>query len=267
MRPEVSVDMPAAALPGIDEATLARAHAALEHPSFAARLTNVIGTPIDVGLRLLPTSWHRRMHQTTEAAIHKALNVAATTVPTSDIPSANERLYQTLAAGSGAVSGLFGWLGLAIELPITTTLMLRTIAEIARAEGEDPSTLETQAACLEVFALGGRDQRDDAADTGYYGVRIALAGYLGASALRTGNSATATARFVSAVASRFGVSISERAAVQLLPVIGALGAATVNVVFMRHFQSMARGHFTVRRLERSYGAERIRARYDSLTPG
>jgi hypothetical protein len=33
---------------------------------------------------------------------------------------------------------------------------------------------------------------------------------------------------------------------------------------MKHFQDMARGHFTVRRLERHYGPELVRSEYDAI---
>jgi hypothetical protein len=46
--------------------------------------------------------------------------------------------------------------------------------------------------------------------------------------------------------------------------VGALGAATVNAIFMQHFQDIARAHFTVRRLERKYGEDFVRARYREL---
>jgi hypothetical protein len=69
------------------------------------------------------------------------------------------------------------------------------------------------------------------------------------------------ARLINEVLSRFGVVISERAAASSLPVIGALGGATVNVMFMDHFERIASGHFTVRRLERAYGPERIAQLY------
>jgi hypothetical protein len=49
-----------------------------------------------------------------------------------------------------------------------------------------------------------------------------------------------------------------------VPVIGAIGAAAVNTIFMQHFQSMARAHFIVRRLERKYGKAFVRASYESL---
>ena len=51
---------------------------------------------------------------------------------------------------------------------------------------------------------------------------------------------------------------------QGVPVIGALGGATVNVLFIDHFQDMARGHFVVRRLERKYGADEVETAYANL---
>lgn len=52
--------------------------------------------------------------------------------------------------------------------------MLRSIAEIANAEGEDARSVESRLACLEVLALGGSSAADDSSETGYYAVRIAL---------------------------------------------------------------------------------------------
>ena len=43
--------------------------------------------------------------------------------------------------------------------------------------------------------------------------------------------------------------------------IGALGGATINLLFVDHFQEVARGHFTVRRLERKYGKEKVKEEY------
>jgi hypothetical protein len=71
-------------------------------------------------------------------------------------------------------------------------------------------------------------------------------------------------RFITQVASRFGVVVTQKVAAQTLPVIGALGGAAVNYTFMQHFQDIARGHFTVRRLERTYGKELVRSEYDRI---
>ena len=71
-------------------------------------------------------------------------------------------------------------------------------------------------------------------------------------------------RFLTEVASRFGVVVSQKVAAQTFPVIGALGGAAVNYAFLEHFQDVARGHFTVRRLERIYGKTIIREEYTRL---
>jgi EcsC protein family len=72
-------------------------------------------------------------------------------------------------------------------------------------------------------------------------------------------------KFVTQVAARFGLVITQKVAVQALPIVGALGGAAVNYAFIEHFQDIARVHFTVRRLERIYGKERIRSEYDLIT--
>jgi hypothetical protein len=77
-------------------------------------------------------------------------------------------------------------------------------------------------------------------------------------------SAPAVARLISAIASRFGVVVSEQVAAKAVPIVGAAGGSLVNVLFMDHFQNMARGHFIVRRLESKYGPDAVREAYDSI---
>jgi EcsC protein family len=71
-------------------------------------------------------------------------------------------------------------------------------------------------------------------------------------------------KFVTQVAARFGVVVTQKVAARALPVVGALGGAAVNYAFIEHFQEIARGHFTVRRLERMYGKDEIRAEYELI---
>jgi hypothetical protein len=66
------------------------------------------------------------------------------------------------------------------------------------------------------------------------------------------------------VASRFGVVVTQKFAAQALPVVGALGGASVNYLFIETFQEIAQGHFAVRRLERVYGRDIVRAEYERL---
>jgi hypothetical protein len=43
-----------------------------------------------------------------------------------------------------------------------------------------------------------------------------------------------------------------------------VGGAALNLAFAEHYQDLARGHFTVRRLERVYGADAVRGEYDRI---
>jgi len=49
-----------------------------------------------------------------------------------------------------------------------------------------------------------------------------------------------------------------------VPILGAVSGAAVNTLFMHHFQTLASGHFTVRRLERVYGKGTVRRAYDQI---
>jgi hypothetical protein len=58
--------------------------------------------------------------------------------------------------------------------------------------------------------------------------------------------------------------VSQKVAVQAVPLLGALTGAAVNSLFVAHFQTLARGHFTIRRLERIYGKGTVRLAYDQV---
>jgi hypothetical protein len=47
-------------------------------------------------------------------------------------------------------------------------------------------------------------------------------------------------------------------------VVKSGSGALVNLVFIQHFQDVARARFTVRRLERTYGADLVREAYQRL---
>ena len=71
-------------------------------------------------------------------------------------------------------------------------------------------------------------------------------------------------RFISKVASRFSITVSEKMAAQAVPLIGAAGGAAINTLFLDHFQNIARGHFIIRRLERAYSPEIVKMTYDNI---
>jgi hypothetical protein len=58
--------------------------------------------------------------------------------------------------------------------------------------------------------------------------------------------------------------VTQKFAAQALPVVGALGGASVSYLFIGTFQEIAQEHFAVRRLERVYGRDIVRAEYERL---
>ena len=264
--PELPATVPE--LSEADREALRGAVRALERPSLAARLAGMLGRPLEALGQTLPAAFGEAVSAATEAALKASLRVALTTLPKEHAPS-HRALHKGLAAASGAVGGALGIATLAIELPVSTTLMLRAVAEIARDEGEDLGDPEAALACLQVFALGGRSEADNPADSGYFAVRGALAKsvteaarYVTERGLADG--APVLMKLVAKIAARFGVVVSQKVAAQAVPVVGAIGGAAVNAAFMDHFQSVARGHFVVRRLERAYGREPVRRAYEEI---
>jgi hypothetical protein len=247
---------------------LARAVHTLENPNFAARIADYAGAPINRVVSMLPRPASAGLSKAVEAAMRKCLKTAIGSLDPAPRPPAT--WFSTAIAGvTGGVSGFFGMPALVVELPLTTTIMLRAIADIARHNGEDLATLEARLACLQVFALGARGAAVRG-DLGYFAARALmtrLTGNAAAYVVERGAAELSGAMVNSLVAeivSRFSIVVSDRVAASALPVVGAVGGATVNVIFMNHFQQVAQGHFTVRRLEREYGAETVRLHYAEL---
>ncbi|HXV75769.1 MAG TPA: EcsC family protein [Candidatus Polarisedimenticolaceae bacterium] len=201
-------------------------------------------------------------------SLERALRVALGTTRNNPLRPSADRLHALAAAATGAVGGMFGLPGLIVELPATTVIMLRSIAEVARSDGADLDDPINRVHCLEVFALG-RTSRE-AAETGYFAARGAIAAAVGEAAHHvatrgiSSRGAPALVRLVDTIATRFGVVVQEKLVLELLPLIGAASGAAINTVFIAHFQHTARGHFIVRRLEDTYGPERIRESYRTL---
>jgi hypothetical protein len=255
-----------------DFADLREAAAKLEGQSFALTLATKVGMPIEVLMRMLP----ERAHQTVEAAVDKALQQCLRAALKFNVDASgsksSQRRHKVTTAVTGAVGGFFGLPGLAFELPLTTTVMLHSIAGIAAREGEDLRQPEAGLACLAVLALGPEGRHGDAVESAYYATRAALAQvtrdastYVAQKGLAK-EGAPALMNFLAKIASRFGLEVSEKVAAQLIPVAGAAGGLALNVLFTGYFQRLAEGHFVVRRLERKYGPEVVRQEYELARP-
>ena len=254
----------------VDRRELQAAKRLLENPGFAAKVTNLLGYPIERALAAMPDGVNEKLGKATRYALSRATNLALFTLRDAPNEAASNVLHKFGAAASGGLGGFFGIPALLIELPISTTIMLRSVADIARSHGESLSDPDSRATCIQVFAMGGPNKSDDASESGYYAVRIALAREVTAATeflvekTIAEESAPALVRFIALVAERFGIQVTQKAAAQLVPIVGAAGGLLINLAFINHFQSMARGHFTVRRLEREYGEDTIEAEYRTL---
>jgi hypothetical protein len=254
----------------VDLKSLEVAVGALESPTFAMRLVNLIGLPIEAATKLLPAKASAIVSRATTMAVRKAVVAAVSTMGKRHRGAPSRWLHRAAAAGSGGVGGFFGLLGLAVELPISTLIMLRAIADIARSEGEDVGSIESQLACVQVFALGGPGPAGDASETAYYAVRMGLAKalaeaaeYIAAKGIGE-EGAPVLFRLVARIAARFDVVVSEKVAAEAVPVVGAATGVAINLLFVTGFQRIASGHFVVRRLERKYGPGVVRSEYESI---
>jgi hypothetical protein len=240
----------------------------LENSSLAVQLINVIGKPIEISLYKLPKKLKEPINKAVQTSIEKALNYLTFTF-NKKIKAVKPLTYKVASAGTGFSGGFFGIAGLSLELPVTTLIMLRSILQIAAENGEDIKDLKTRIACLEVFALGGTSPKDNAAETGYYAVRMGMTGIMKEAAKHltqkglAGKGGSVLVRLITSISSRFGIVVSEKVMAQSIPIVGGITGAVINTIFMDHFQKMAYAHFSLRRLERIYSEEIVKEIYTS----
>jgi EcsC family protein len=253
-----------------DYADLRAAIAKLETESFAMKVAAKVGMPVEALLQRLPQPVQSAIKGTVDKALERCLRVAIRNDQPGTLSLPHKRAHTAAAAFTGAVGGFFGLPGLLVELPVTTTLMLHSIVEIARNQGEDLADPASALACLEVFALGPQSTHGEVQESAYYTTRTALAqvtreavSYVTRKGVAK-ETGPALLSFAGKIASRFGIEVSEKVAAELVPIVGAVGGLTLNVLFSQHFQSLAEGHFVVRRLERKYGSEAIRQEYEAV---
>lgn len=226
-------------------------------------LAGMLGPAAAFGLRRLsvPSMLIGKAQKLSEAALRRAFDVAVLGVGAkrgfSPLLALSERTGKVVAAASGAVSGFAGMIGFLPDVTLNSMLIMRQIASIAVAEGEDLSTEDARKACLEVFAFdqptsampGNLEESEP--ELRYWTARLVLQG-------------RPLMLLLSEIAATYGIRLSQKFALQAAPLVGAAGAAVVNSVFLDHYQNLARAHFTIRRLERRYGTEQVRAAWSEF---
>lgn len=268
-----------------DLLTIEKAKYAMEHLGWAIKQVNKVGNTLESGSRYIPNWTLSVIQRSTEKILLGILKANLLTISKNKaFKKPSNSTYKAIVTGSGAVGGFFGsttGIGTAIfvsEMTISTKFIMRTIMDIARSQGEDINSLEGQLQCLEVFALGGLSKQDDGTETSYYVTRAALSSVL-KNVTASGINATIKAaaksasvmgsnvvtKFIAKIAGRFSVIFTEKFVAQALPIAGAVGGGTINLVFVNHFQTMANAHFNLRRLERKYGKELVKTTYENIS--
>ena len=269
-----------APLPEDDRASLQRAVVMLEETNLAVRIAGVLGTvagrSLHGVLEQMPLPMRRQILRAANGAAAEALTVAYRSIlPTLGqrrrfrLPVPPKFAERAVTLVSGIAGGAGGIPGTMIELPVTTALLLRSIARIAEEEGEDPRDNDTRAECLKVLAIGAPSTvspstpaSGEAGAASYQAVRLAMAEVVSAAAGRAAGELFP--RLAAAVLPRFGVSVTWKFAGQAVPVAGSAAGGLVNLAFTAHYQEKARGHFIVRRLERTHGEAVVQSLYEQL---
>lgn len=202
------------------------------------------GEGADQVIDWLPDNFEDKLQGVVDLALRQAYAIAFTTHGgrrrNRKKPIRNREAFHRWAAGvAGAVGGAGGIATTLADLSVTTTMILRSIQEIAASYGLDLDDPDVRAHCIAVFGTGGPLVEDDSLDTALWGGRIAL----------SHQSVSATIR---AILPQFGKTLSEGILTRAAPLVGAVAGAAINAAFMRYYQQMAHVNFRLRRLSRDH---------------
>ena len=265
----------------IDLAAIQHAKAQMENIGWLMEGINKIGGTLETGLDKLPKKQQQWLQKVVENTLRMVVKSNLATMQNGNtFKKPSNKTYRALVTTTGATSGFFGsttgvgTLVFASELTISTKFMMRSIIDIARSQGEDINSIETQLACLQVFTLGGVSKDDDGLETSYYTTKIALSSAVkgasnymaqhgAANVLKSllKSSSNPIIKLIAVVASRFSIQVSEKFIAQAIPVAGAVGGGSLNFLFLTHFQNVAKAHFTIRKLERKYSEDLVKEAY------
>lgn len=205
------------------------------------------GNLIQSGLHRLPGQMQQMVADRARDGLQLAFRSAILGLegPSADAGSGRFRMGGMV---SGALGGLGGLATTLAELPVTTGLIMRSVASIARAEGFDLADEEVRATCVEVFAFGGPLEEDDA-DLAFWTARLG---------------GRQVAQVMVAAAARFAPAMAAKIGAQAVPLLGAAVGAALNFVYMDFYQRMARVAFALLPIERAHGRAMVRSCFASV---
>lgn len=201
------------------------------------QVLNLIGTQAENLLERLPDPIKLRLESATERALNIAVDAAHAS--RGRVPDQAPWLDRAVTTAMGAAGGVGGLPTALTELPVTTTLLLRTIQGVAKAHGFDPEDPDVRADCLTVFAAAGPLEQDDGANMAFLAARVTLTG-------------KGVHTILSRVAPRLASVLGQKLAAQTVPVMGAAAGAATNYAYTSYYQEMAAVHFGLRALARDH---------------
>jgi hypothetical protein len=283
----VRTNFPSEPISLVDRAFIAAAVRRFERPGRLIELLDTIGKPAEAIVNGLPTWASSRIERAVQRTLVDAVGWAAKTLDGSihadekhvstlsnAVVKSRAAMHVTAAAILGGMGGAIGIAALPIELPLTTMVILRSIAAIARDSDADLDDPATRLECVSVLSLGGPSTSTDAMESSYLTSRVGLAlllrdasRYLAGKttvqfteALARGAAPEVT-RLIAAIANRFGYLAMDLAYAEMVPIVGAIGGATLNGYFANFFNHVAYYHFGLRKLERIYGEDAVQRIY------
>lgn len=224
----------------------------------AMDLLNAVGGRAEGLIEKLPAPVRNRMDGITHGALNRAFDAASRS--RGMLRDRGDWFNRALSTASGAAGGLAGFAGAAIEMPITVTLLLRAIMDIAAEHGFDPDSDQARREALHVFASAGPLAQDEGADLGLLAARMTITGQT-------------VQTLIAKVAPKLSASLAQKLAAQAVPILGAVAGATINYSFTRYYQEIARVQFGLMRLSEETGLPRealieaLVLRMEQIRPG
>lgn len=217
------------------------------------KLVNMAAGKLESGLTALPASAQAQINDVTKLALRTSYEAAAKTIPPVGASGvigrtlgklSGEVAHKTAAIATGAVGGIGGVGTTMVEIPVTVSLIFRSVQNIAAEYGEDPTSLDVKLECIKVFGNGAISDDADDMDVGFIGAKIGLTG-------------GAAEKLIAAVAPKFAAMMSNKLAAQMVPVLGAVTGAGINYTFINYYQQMAHIRFGLRKIARNSKPELV----------
>ena len=240
--------LPAPVFPGVEIADLAQRYARANRGVMA--LFNRFGGKVEAQMKALPEPARAMVDQTVQSALERAYGVAQAGTALPRVPRGAQ---VALAGVTGAAGGFAGLPGAIAELPVTITLILRSLQDVAEAHGFDPAADPTRREILRVFGSGSPLAEDDGVNTSFIGARLTLNG-------------PALGSMIATVAPRLSAALGQKLAAQMVPVLGAVSGAALNMAYVSYYREMAEVRFGLLVLGLNHGPDRVLQAFEEAVP-